>query len=164
MDPALIPLRDLHLPDAVGWWPLAPGWWLLVAVLLVALAYGLHAAYRRWRHNAPRRYALRELKRVRSEYDRGIDSVTLGKELSELLRRAMLAYAPRNEVAGLTGETWLEWLDRGLDDRPFTKGAGRILESLPYLGSDQENRAVDIDELTDVVRRRLRSPLAEGTS
>ncbi len=27
MEPSELPLRDLHLPDAVGWWPLAPGWW-----------------------------------------------------------------------------------------------------------------------------------------
>ncbi|MGB5468066.1 MAG: DUF4381 family protein, partial [Sedimenticolaceae bacterium] len=28
-------LRDYHLPDAVGWWPPAPGWWLLFGLLLV---------------------------------------------------------------------------------------------------------------------------------
>ena len=31
MDPQQIPLRDLHLPDAISWWPLAPGWWLAIA-------------------------------------------------------------------------------------------------------------------------------------
>ena len=32
MDPELLPLRDLHLPEMVGWWPLAPGWWFLIAL------------------------------------------------------------------------------------------------------------------------------------
>ena len=39
MDPEQIPLRDLHLPEAIGWWPLAPGWWLLIALGVVLLAY-----------------------------------------------------------------------------------------------------------------------------
>ncbi len=28
-------LRDIHLPDASLWWPLAPGWWIAAALLLV---------------------------------------------------------------------------------------------------------------------------------
>jgi hypothetical protein len=161
MDPTQIPLRDLHLPEMIGWWPLAPGWWAIVALLFCAAVYGIRQLFLRWRYNAPRRLALRELNRVRSEYDRGVDSVTLGKELSELLRRAMLAYAPRKQVAGLTGERWLAWLDEGLDNKLFTEGPGRVLESLPYRGRDQENRDIDIDELTDVVRQRLRTPLVK---
>ena len=30
MDPEQIPLRDLHLPEAIGLWPLAPGWWVTI--------------------------------------------------------------------------------------------------------------------------------------
>jgi hypothetical protein len=162
MDPQQIPLRDLHLPAFIGGWPLAPGWWVIVAALLLCIAYLLRESLRNWRHNAPRRLALRELARVRSDYDSGVDIVTLGQELSELLRRAMLAYAPRNEVAGLTGDAWLHWLDRGLDENPFADGPGRILGTLPYCGNDQED--IDIDQLTDVVRQRLLAPLAGGQS
>ena len=36
MDPQQIPLRDLHLPEAISWWPLAPGWWLLIAFAVAA--------------------------------------------------------------------------------------------------------------------------------
>ncbi|MGH8222486.1 MAG: DUF4381 family protein, partial [Woeseiaceae bacterium] len=39
MDPQQIPLRDLHLPEAVGWWPPAPGWWLLIALAVAALLW-----------------------------------------------------------------------------------------------------------------------------
>ena len=30
-----LPLRDIQLPDAVSWWPLAMGWWLLLLVMVV---------------------------------------------------------------------------------------------------------------------------------
>ena len=35
MDPTQLPLRDLHLPETIGWWPLAPGWWFAIAALVV---------------------------------------------------------------------------------------------------------------------------------
>ena len=37
MNENALPLRDLHLPDAIGWWPLAPGWWVLIALSLLGL-------------------------------------------------------------------------------------------------------------------------------
>jgi hypothetical protein len=159
MDPQQIPLRDLHLPEMIGSWPLAPGWWVVIAMLLLCVAYLVRKSFIKWRYNAPRRLALRELNRIRGEYDSGVDIVTLGKELSELLRRAMLAYAPRNEVAGLTGDAWLRWLDQGLEQSVFAEGPGQVLGSLPYRGADQEENEIDIDELTDVVRQRLLAPL-----
>ena len=33
-------LRDIHLPEAVPWWPPAPGWWMLFA-LVIAGAVGV---------------------------------------------------------------------------------------------------------------------------
>ena len=107
MEETALPLRDLHLPEPVGWWPLAPGWWFIIAVLAALCGYALYRAYRRYRRNAPRRFALGELARFESEYLEHRNPVVLGKQLSELLRRGMLAYADREEVAGLTGEAWL---------------------------------------------------------
>ena len=103
MDPEQLPLRDLHLPEPIGWWPLAPGWWVLIALAVAGLVYLLYRQYLVWRSGRARRVALKELGRVRREYADGQDAVRLAKALSELTRRSMLAYAPRGEVAGLTG-------------------------------------------------------------
>lgn len=164
MDPEQLPLRDLHLPEAIGLWPLAPGWWVLIVLLAAGLGYLLYQRYLAWRSNAARRLALRELNRVRADFAQGTDALTLGKELSELLRRAMLAYAPRSEVAGLTGDRWLEWLDQDLDDKPFTRGAGRHIESLPYQRPESTAEEPDLSGLIDAVYRRLKTPRAGGTS
>ena len=64
MDPEQIPLRDLHLPEPVGWWPLAWGWWILIALALAGIAYLLLRAWRQWRANRPRRIALQQLGKV----------------------------------------------------------------------------------------------------
>ena len=159
MDPTQIPLRDLHLPDAIGWWPLAPGWWLLIAALGVVVVVLLRRWLRHRAHSAARRHALRQFERARSAYAEHRDAVTLGIELSELLRRTMLAYAPRADVAGLTGDAWLSWLDRDLPESRFTEGAGRSLLDLPYRNPESDHPDIDIDALLAAVRDRIRTPV-----
>jgi len=49
-NPMLEQLRDIHLPEAVHWWPPAPGWWIVAALLLaltIWLSRYLQARYRR---------------------------------------------------------------------------------------------------------------------
>ncbi len=159
MDPEQLPLRDLHLPEGIGLWPLAPGWWLLIALIAAALLYFIVKRIQHWRQNASRRLALGQLARIRREYESGKDVLSLSKELSELLRRGMLAYAPRAEVAGLTGEPWFKWLDRGLEGEPFSSGAGRNLESLPYQRPETVRDEIDISALIETVAKRLQTPL-----
>ena len=127
MDPGQIPLRDLQLPEAIGWWPLAPGWWLLVGLAAAGLALLLRQYLRRRAHAAARRHALQQLQDLTADYEQHRDAVRFSAAISELLRRTMLAYAPRQEVAGLTGDAWLAWLDRDLDTPLFQTEAGRKL-------------------------------------
>lgn len=162
MDPQEIPLRGLHLPEAVGWWPPAPGWWVLVALLLGVSGWLIRRGMRHRAHAAARRKALRKLEESRSAYAYHGNPVMLGTEVSELLRRTMLAYAPRAEIAGLTGDAWLAWLDRDLDEPRFRQGAGRSLLDLPYRNPDTVADDVDIDGMLAAVRERLRTPVGRG--
>jgi hypothetical protein len=159
MDENALPLRDLHLPDAIGWWPLAPGWWVVLVVVAAALGYILWRAYKRWQFNAPRRFALRELARYEAAFLEHRDPVKLGKQVSQLLRRGMLAYAPRDEIAGLTGEAWLAWLDNGMPVPYFHTEGGKSLLNLPYRDPEGDFSDVDINALLSAVRMRLGVPL-----
>ena len=163
MNPQAIPIRDLHLPDAIGWWPLAPGWWVLAALLLGVLAWlaARYAAHRR--RGAARRYALRQLEAISAAYAADGDAVALGAAASELLRRTMLAYAPRADVAGLTGEAWLEFLDRDLDRSHFAEGDGRPVIEWPYRSKDAEIARSDVAAFVDAVRLRIETPLGEAS-
>jgi len=162
MDPQAIPLRGLHLPEPVGWWPLAPGWWVLLAMLVIACGLLIRAWLRRRAHSAARRKALRQLEESRSAFAYHGNPVVLGAEVSELLRRAMLAYAPRSEVAGLTGEDWLAWLDRDLETPRFREGAGRSLLELPYRNPETVTVDVDVEAMLAAVRERLQTPVGRG--
>lgn len=125
MPPAL-PLRDIHLPAAVGWWPPAPGWWLLLGLLLI-LGLALLALRRFRRRRRLRRLALRQLSALEQ-----LPGRELATRLSRLLRQAAISHYPRHEAAGLSGAAWLAFLDRPFKDRPFSTGVGRCLADAPY--------------------------------
>lgn len=127
MDPNL-PLREIHLPDPVSWWPPAIGWWLLLFGLptLVALLVWL---WRRWRKMTVRKLALREFESLAQT---PMDAGEKVQRLAILLRQICLSAYPRAEVAGLVGADWLAFLDRQLGDRRFSEGEGRLLLEAPY--------------------------------
>lgn len=123
-DPAdLSNLRDLALPPEVSLWPPAPGWWIVATAGLVAAAVLSTAAVARYRGNAYRREALRQL-----------DTVDPAG-ISTILKRAALAAWPREQVAALTGAAWLAFLDRTGRTTAFTDGAGRHIETLAFGGA-----------------------------
>jgi len=159
MDPEQIPLRDLHLPEAIGWWPLAPGWWVVIVLVAVGLAYLCKHYMRTYARGAARRRALRKLIELTAEFEQHRNAVAFASGISELLRRTMLAYAPRHEVAGLTGDAWLAWLDRDLDQPRFQSAAGRKLLELPYRRPDDDVTAMELVDVVAAVRQRLATPV-----
>jgi hypothetical protein len=159
MDPLQIPLRDLHLPATIGWWPLAPAWWVVIALAVIGLGWLLRKFLRTRAQGAARRHALRQLEQLDASYKQHGNAVLFGTELSELLRRTMLAYAPRSEVAGLTGEAWLAWLDHDMREPLFLSGVGKSLIELPYRLASSDVSSTDIDALRDAVRSRLQTPV-----
>ncbi|MCH7821110.1 MAG: DUF4381 domain-containing protein [Proteobacteria bacterium] len=159
MDPQQIPLRDLHLPDVIGWWPLAPGWWLVIGLAAIGLILLVRRMLRTRAQGAARRHALRQLNGLLADYERHHDVVAFGAQMSGLLRRTMLAYAPRQEVAGLTGDEWLAWLDRDLEVPQFVNGPGRALLALPYRDADTDSATADIYRLVTAVRQRVATPV-----
>lgn len=126
----LAALRDIHAPGPPEFWPPAPGW-IAVACLAVAVAVAATIlAVRRWRAGRVRREALASLRSLRARHRAGAPEVRIAMELSTLMRRIALARRPREEVAGLTGERWIAWLE---SDLPGIGAAARTaLLDAPY--------------------------------
>ena len=108
---ALAGLRDIHMPEPISLWPLAPGWWL-VALAVVAAALIFQFVRRRLRLSA-RRAALGELQRLEQQYSETGDTSALASGLSALLRRVALLRGERAEVATLHGEKRAQFLCAG---------------------------------------------------
>jgi Domain of unknown function (DUF4381) len=100
-----------HAPPPVGLWPLAAGWWGVLGVCLLLLAWAFA-----WRRRVPTsRSSLRSLKRAalaeieRIEQSAAEDPV-IARELETVLRRYALALFGAQRVARLTGPCWLQFL------------------------------------------------------
>jgi len=132
-DPRTLPLRDIHFPDPVSFWPPAWGWWLLAGIIVAAvlLSWWFYQRNRRMRLSAIN-LAREELREIAEDYSRTNDPGGTVRRVSVLLRRLSISLFPRTETASLTGEQWLAFLDRQTQGTPFTQGAGRILAEAPY--------------------------------
>ncbi|MEN0035984.1 MAG: DUF4381 domain-containing protein [Cellvibrio sp.] len=133
-------LADIHLPDGVSWWPLAPGWWILLALLVVA-AIGFLIWRRRKQQNHYRTLALQELDAIYARYNEAQDAAAYLQALSVLLRRTALTAYPRSFNASIKGVEWLSWLDAvcpALDNK-FSGELGQSLLNNIY----QKNPQID---------------------
>lgn len=135
-----LPLRDIHLPDPIGWWPLAPGWWGLL-VLLTLLIGILVYVIRRRRRVRQIQLALAELTRLEANPD--LSAREKLEALSILMRRVALTLYPREEVAGRVGADWLNWLNWAAGEPLFENEAGRLITDLPYRHTSQDLRITE---------------------
>lgn len=162
--PPLI-LRDIHLPEPVSWWPLAPGWWIILALIIITSALTF-VFLRRYRQRHYRRLGLQKLTAIELDLATHQDQQQLVQQLSQLLRHmAVLHYGPH--CAGLDGNGWLSFLDQSFEKKgapldhphqPFSKGVGHCLAAGPY-----QKIITDIDTTTLFTLCRLwikRLPLA----
>ncbi|WP_261844358.1 DUF4381 domain-containing protein [Aliamphritea ceti] len=108
-------LRDIHMPVEIGYWPLAPGWWLLMisAVVIMALLFW---SLRRYRLNAYRRHGARQLEQIHQQYFAAPETGDAGKEylqqVNRLLKQVYITQGQVNRVAGLSSQRWLDELQR----------------------------------------------------
>ncbi len=148
------PLRDIHGIDPAPWWPPAPGWWLLVAGILLGglLVWWLWRQRRlyplgRWQKDARQR-----LQKLRQRL-KSAPTKELAGELSELLRRIAIARCGRKKTAAMTGKSWLAWLQNN-DKSGFNwQEEGQLLLLLPYAPPNLESDRVAIGRLIDAAIR-----------
>lgn len=133
-----LPLKDIHLPEAITWWPLAIGWWVLI-VIVVAAIIGSYWLYKRLTRKTATKQAKAVLLQIRQ--NASSDVLQTIKELSACLRRVAISVDSRENAAGLVGDAWLSYLDKSMDEAPFKTGIGRLLVDAPY----QQLATKDVD-------------------
>ena len=124
-----LPLRDIHLPETISWFPPAIGWWF-VAILIPISTYFLIALIQRLRQKTAVKAARKVLKQL--QQNDSLNVLEKVRELSILLRRVAVSHSPNSEIGGLTGRAWLDYLDGSLKNAEFKNGIGRCLADAPY--------------------------------
>lgn len=109
----LAQLEPIVTPPPVGFWPPAPGWWVLVLASCVILGVAGIWLLRNRRRLAYQRQALTELHLLRPE-----TTVHYAMQLDALLKRAALHAYPNDahKIASLHGRQWLDYLREALPD------------------------------------------------
>ena len=129
--------REVELPEPVGYAPQTIGWYILLALVLVLTVYLVvcFCSYRR--RNRYRRVALFHLDAMEEAIREPSARAGLLVELPALIKRTALACFPREQVADLSGNAWLEFLDRTYGGKGFAEGPGRLLPLLAYQPLDE---------------------------
>jgi len=146
-------LRDIHLPGPPDFWPPAPGWWLLTAVALGLAAWGGILLWRQMRIRRQRNRILALLERM-EQSSTGAATPEFLAQLSRLTRRLALMRFPRRDIASLTGQDWLRFLDSSGGEGQFSHGPGRVLAQGPYMRQLPDD--VDSHALTSLIRHWIR--------
>ena len=128
-------LRDIALPDAIGWWPLAPGWWILIAMLCLATVYLSVYFIRKNKRNRYRQQALTEIIEIHSAYrTQGIGHSQCINALSALLKRCFRAAYPgeASRIAAVHGSAWFHQLNRYTVTDYFESELNQHIEALQF--------------------------------
>lgn len=128
-------IDEIILPDAVSWWPTAPGWKALAIIVVILLLFLCVRWMKRWWRNRYRREALRQLMQVQRQSGKQVQEVVA--VLPYYLKVTALQAYPRQDVASLSGESWLAFLDKQYSGTVFSEGIGRKLLAVAYLPQDQ---------------------------
>jgi hypothetical protein len=117
----LTQLKDIHLPQSITWWPLAPGWYVVLLIIMFSIIGVVYFFHRRQLNALAKNQALELLKTYKEQYEKDRNAQQASARISELLRRVALVYYPRAEVASIHGNAWLEFLNqtsKGIDFNP----------------------------------------------
>ena len=149
----LAQLDDITGLDYISWWPLAPGWWALLTLMLVAAAtyYWRRRAYwRSWKGDARRALDALELQLPMG------NAQQMAATLSMLLRRIAMRCFSRAECAGLEGNAWLQWLSLK-DPKGFDWAThGMLLVDAPYAPPSRDYSTQSLKLLIGAAKRWVR--------
>ncbi len=108
----LAKLHDIHSPEPISSWILAPGWYVLIALLIGLSAAFLYFLWKRRSQQQLRHHVLKTLSALKIAHQQKPNSQKTAAAISELLRQVALMRYPREQVAGLQGIAWLAFLDQ----------------------------------------------------
>jgi len=147
-----LPLRDIHLPDAVSGWPPAPGWWLLL-LLLIVLAILLPRLIRYLKQPKPNKLAMAEFSQIKKQFLQQQNHLQLARDISALFRRIGLTYYSREQVASLTGEEWQQQLNELNPQQPL---ADNLIDTIS-MAAYQPDPELDAQNLLNSCEQWLKS-------
>jgi hypothetical protein len=105
---SLAQLRDIQLPEPISWWPLAPGWWVLIILATGIFGWAGLLLIKRYRANLYRRQAALKLGQITTQPD-----FTSNQKLVlvfEILKQTINSAYPEKNVSSRDITRFVEFL------------------------------------------------------
>ncbi|BAJ02881.1 DUF4381 domain-containing protein [Shewanella violacea] len=109
-NPALTALKDIHTPEVISNMPIALGYWLVLTLILIGLTALIFKLKQARRHRAPKREVLSAVASLDTSSDK--NSADIPVQINALIKRAAMSYLSREQIAGLEGDSWHQWMAR----------------------------------------------------
>ena len=135
-------LHDVIVPSQVSWWPLAPIWWVIIAILLLAIGYLSYTLYQAYQFKKAKRHAIL----LSNQYEDD------AQQLHILIKRLVLHYYAQSAASQGTKQ-WCNTLNK-LTGQQFTE------HELMSLYQSQSNQTALAQKLKlAIVQFKLKEPL-----
>jgi len=129
-------LRDVQLPADISWWPLAFGWWIIIAVILVGIIALWVRLRNKYRQNRYRKLAISELEYTFALWQENQNTAGYLQSANNILKRCIVHiesahWANKRSYASLSGQRWLDVLHT-LNQTPLSAQCQHALGQLVY--------------------------------
>lgn len=141
-------LRDIHMPEAISWWPLAFGWWILIALFLAVLAIAIWQLLRYQQGNRYRKLALAELNNLYSNWQSSADTATYLQTANQILKRAVFQANVNSDTSSLSGHQWAEHLNSYTNQSLAEDSCKALAESIYMKEPDTNVEKLHLDLCT----------------
>ncbi len=162
-------LEDIHLPDPISFWPLAPGWWLLLLGLIAiacSVLWFFHTQRRAdsWLAQRRVRRAVHiSIEDAYTHWQSHQDNARYCTDLNHVLKRyCRYRYTREHSVLSLSGHHWVDFLESSSSVR-FTSGQRQALAEGLYQKPDEQNRILDSEHQAESLKAICLQWLATNT-
>ena len=138
-------IQDIITPEDVAFWPLQPGWYLILFVLLIIVGILIVIRLRHKKRNAYRKQGILAIEALK---DKEVSDSNILKVNSILKACALQAYN-REDIAILSGEKWVDFLNKKAKHVNFIGASKTILSNGPYQKFNSE--AFNQNEFDDLI-------------
>lgn len=126
-------IRDIYIPDGVSVFPLATGWWFILAAILFIVFF---LKFLFWGVKTSKKYyALKKLKKIDTT-----QPVEAAIQMSELLRR--ICTVKFQEASSLYGEEWINFLNQHTDFK-ISGDKAKLLMFAPFMSKNDKSYHAD---------------------
>ena len=145
--PQALQLHDIHLPEQINTYPLAPGWWLLAIICFCMVVWALLKYKKQRKLNQYKKIALTQL-----THNKNLSNT----DIIQTLKWVAMQYFPRAEIAKLYSKQFQQYLQMQLTEKNqhiFIKLTDEAFTN-QYMSSDHIAK-----EHTDTIKGEQTAPL-----